>query len=69
VQAFASPSQTFPNLRPFSPNISKDSFVHFVEKQGLAGGTKEFSLPSKFLRPSPVESARPAGKAAGWRTS
>ncbi|MGD0641835.1 MAG: hypothetical protein ABSC22_13895 [Roseiarcus sp.] len=30
LQAFASPSQAFPKLGPFSPNISKDSFVRFV---------------------------------------
>ncbi|MGD0186188.1 MAG: hypothetical protein ABSC25_13190 [Roseiarcus sp.] len=59
-QAFASPGQTFPNLRPFFPNISKDSFVHFVENQRLAGGAKEFSFSSKFLRRLPVESMRPA---------
>jgi len=68
AQAFPNPCQTFPNLRPFSPNISKDSFVHFVGNQRLVGGKTELSFCSKFLRRSPSECRRsdmPARRA--WR--
>ncbi len=58
LQALARRGQTFPNLRPFSPSISKDSFVRFVGNQRLAGGTKQFSPSSKFL--APVRRRKPA---------
>jgi len=52
-------------LRPFSPNISKDSFVRFVENQRLARRKRKIPLSSKFLAPKAVR--KPPPGAAGKR--
>jgi hypothetical protein len=36
-------------LRPFSPNISKDSFGGFVENQKLARQKRKFRFPPSFF--------------------
>ena len=62
LQALPNPGQTFPNSRPFSPNISKDSFGRFVENQRLARRKRKFAF-SKFVRGPPTRLQRPGA----WR--
>jgi hypothetical protein len=69
LQAFASPSQTFPNLRLSSPNISKDSFVRFVGNQGLAGGKRNFRFAANFCAARPTKACAPPPRQGGAATT
>jgi hypothetical protein len=57
LQAFPNPSQTFPNLGPFTPNISKDSFRCFVRTQCLARVKMKFRFAPNFCA-DPVRAPR-----------
>jgi len=69
AQAFPNPCQTFPNLRPFSPSISKDSFVHFVGNQRLAGGKRKFRLPANSCAALPSKPCAAPRRQGGLATN